>query len=72
MEEYSGKKTEACGNCGKSCMRGIVKLILGLVVITLGMLLTILWWEDLLVVARGGLGLLLFLTGVITIALAKR
>ncbi len=50
---------------------GILKLVLGLAFLVLGVWAIISWWQDLLGVVRGSIGLLLVLAGVITLAIAK-
>ena len=49
----------------------ISKVILGLVFLALGAIALMRWWGELLVIAKGGLGLFLLLAGVITLAIAK-
>lgn len=47
----------------------LLKVIIGLVLVALGAWLVYLWWADLLVIIRGGLGLALILFGLIAFAL---
>ena len=49
----------------------IFKVALGLVFFILGVLAIRAWWQDLLVLVKGGIGLFLLLAGVITLAIAK-
>ncbi|UCD15041.1 MAG: hypothetical protein JSV34_04785 [Candidatus Omnitrophota bacterium] len=48
-----------------------VKVIVGLVLIILGILAIIRWWDSLWTVVRGCAGLFLFLAGAVTILIAK-
>jgi hypothetical protein len=47
----------------------LIKVILGLIFIALGAWLIFIWWNDLLALVRGGLGLCLILCGLIAFAL---
>jgi hypothetical protein len=47
------------------------KVVLGLVFLGLGAWAVLKWWDFLLVILKGGAGILLLLAGVITLALAK-
>jgi hypothetical protein len=47
----------------------ILKVIIGLVLVGLGLWTIFLWWPDLLVLIRGGIGLVLILAGLIAFAL---
>lgn len=47
----------------------IVKALIGLALIVLGAWVVYLWWGDLLVLVRGGIGLMLILAGLIALAL---
>ena len=49
----------------------IFKVILGLVFLGLGVLAVITWWQSLLLVIKGCVGLFLILAGIITLAIAK-
>lgn len=49
----------------------LFKVILGLVFLILGALAILRWWEFLLIIVKGGIGLFLFLAGIITLAIAK-
>lgn len=55
----------------KKVMGTIFKVILGLVFLILGVLAIIKWWDPLLTIIKGGIGLFLILAGVITLAIAK-
>jgi len=60
------KKAEA-----KKIISTIFKVILGLVLLGLGALAIVRWWEMLLIMVKGCIGLFLILAGVITLAIAK-
>lgn len=60
------KKTES-----KKLFSTVFKVVLGLLFLGLGVSAIIGWWQDLLVVIRGCIGLFLILAGVITLAIAK-
>jgi len=49
----------------------IFKVVLGLVFLVLGVWAIVAWWQDLLMVVKGCIGLFLLLVGVITLAIAK-
>lgn len=49
----------------------LLKVVLGLVFLGLGAWAVLKWWDFLLVILKGGAGILLLLAGVITLALAK-
>ena len=49
----------------------VFKVVLGLVFLSLGALALIRWWQELLTLVKGGLGLFLLLAGIITLAIAK-
>ncbi len=49
----------------------IFKVILGLVFLALGALAILKWWELLLMIVKGCIGLFLILAGIITLAIAK-
>jgi hypothetical protein len=49
----------------------IFKVILGLAFLALGVLALLRWWQELLLIVKGGIGLFLLLAGVITLAIAK-
>lgn len=49
----------------------MIKVIIGLVFLALGIAAIIVWWQDLLAVIRGCVGLFLILAGAITLAIAK-
>jgi len=55
----------------KKTLLTILKVILGLGFLLLGGLAIINWWEIMILLAKGCVGLLLILAGVITLALAK-
>lgn len=49
----------------------ILKVILGLAFLALGAFTIIRWWQALLLVFKGCIGLFLILAGIITLAIAK-
>ena len=49
----------------------ILKVILGLVLLVLGVAAIVRWWQLLLMIIKGCIGLFLILAGVITLAIAK-
>ena len=55
----------------KKAISTLLKVILGLVFLALGILAIIRWWNDLLLVIRGCIGLFLLLAAIITFAIAK-
>ena len=55
----------------KKMISTIFKVILGLVLLILGILAIKGWWQDLLLVIRGCIGLFLVLAAIITFAIAK-
>ncbi|MCK9572327.1 MAG: hypothetical protein M0Q96_03515 [Candidatus Omnitrophica bacterium] len=55
----------------KKTLFTILKVILGLGFLLLGGLAIINWWEIIILLIKGCLGLFLILAGVITLALAK-
>ena len=56
---------------GKKIVSTIFKVILGLVFLGLGVLAIVVWRKDLLLVIKGCIGPMLFLMGIITLAIAK-
>lgn len=55
----------------KKCLGTFLKVFLGLVFLALGALAILKWWEFLLMIIKGCVGLFLLLAGVITLAIAK-
>lgn len=47
----------------------LLKVLIGLILVGLGAYTVYLWWPDLLVLVRGGIGLVLILAGLIAFAL---
>ena len=47
----------------------ILKVLIGLALVALGVYTLYLWWADLLVLIRGGIGLVLIMAGLIAFAL---
>lgn len=60
------KKVEA-----KKIFSTIFKVILGLVLLALGGMAILTWWQPLLMIVKGCIGLFLILAGIITLAIAK-
>jgi hypothetical protein len=48
----------------------LLKFLLAIILVSLGVWTIFLWWADLLVLLRGGIGLLLILAGIIAFAIA--
>jgi len=61
MAEEKAKKAGKAG----------LKIILGLVLLVLGVWAVVGWWQDLLVLIKGAVGIILILAGVISLAIAK-
>jgi hypothetical protein len=55
----------------KKAISTLFKVVLGLVFLALGGIAIVNWWNDLLVVFKGCIGLFLVLAGLITLAIAK-
>ncbi len=55
----------------KKIISTLFKIILGVVFLALGIWAIIVWWNDLLLVIRGCIGLFLLLAAIITFAIAK-
>lgn len=49
----------------------IFKVILGLVFLVLGVMSILTWWDSLVMIIKGCVGLFLILAGIITLAIAK-
>jgi len=64
-----GTESKCCD--GKKTLSTIFKVVLGLAFLVLGGWLTIKFWEALLLIVKGCVGLFLILAGVITLAIAK-
>lgn len=47
----------------------LLKVLVGLALVALGAYTVYLWWPDLLVLVRGGIGLVLIMAGLIAFAL---
>ncbi|MDD5567732.1 MAG: hypothetical protein PHY88_00765 [Candidatus Omnitrophica bacterium] len=59
-------------NLGLKANLGILlKVILGLFFLILGAIAILKWWDSLLMVVKGCVGLFLILSGIITLAIAK-
>ncbi len=56
---------------GKAVAKTALKVILGLIFIALGIWAVVAWWQELLDVIKGCIGLFAILAGAITIAIAK-
>ena len=50
-------------------MGKIIKVIIGLALVALGLWAIVCWWQDLMVLVRGGIGLALIMAGLIALAL---
>ncbi len=61
MTEEKAKKVGKAG----------LKIILGLALLVLGVWAVVGWWQDLLVLIKGAVGIILILAGVISLAIAK-
>ena len=55
----------------KKTLATLFKVVLGLAFLVLGGLVIKIWWESLLIIVKGCVGLFLILAGVITLAIAK-
>jgi len=64
-------KQEESKQDGKKILSTVLKVILGLVFLVLGVWAVIAWWQDLLLVIKGCIGLFAILAGIITLAIAK-
>jgi len=54
-------------NAGKAAL----KVVFGLVLLVLGVLAIAVWWQDLLTLIKGAIGIILILAGVVSLAIAK-
>ena len=70
MSEEAKKGGQCCCKV-KGVFSVLLKVILGLLFLVSGVILILGWWEFLLVIIKGSLGLLLILAGLITLAIAK-
>ena len=68
QEAQTTEKTEAKCACSP---KGLMKIILGVVLILLGLAAVIGWWASLWILIKGAIGLFLIMAGAITIAIAK-
>ena len=68
MGEEKKEKASECGCCSS---KPLLKLIIGIVLITVGMSLVIYWWGPLKQLIKGMAGLFLVMAGAITLAIAK-
>ncbi len=68
-EQVEDKKVDEkkCFVCSKSGL----KVLIGVVLIIIGLSAVISWWPSLLALVKGCIGLLLIMSGAITIAIAK-
>ncbi len=64
------KKEEKCCET-KKVFSTFLKVVLGLVFLVLGVMAILKWWQLLLMIIQGCVGLFLILAGVITLAIAK-
>ena len=69
------QKQEQCQaskeKCGCTLVKTGLKVVLGLILMGLGALAVIYWWQEVKDLIQGCLGLFLILAGAITIAIAK-
>ena len=49
----------------------LIKVVIGLVLLVMGGVAIMRWWQELLIITRGVMGLFLILAGVITLAIAR-
>ncbi|MFH1191216.1 MAG: hypothetical protein V1670_03360 [Candidatus Omnitrophota bacterium] len=73
MTAEEKKCCDAEKKCGdsKKTLAALFKVVLGLAFLVLGGLAILKWWEPLLIIVKGCIGLFLILAGVITLAIAK-
>lgn len=64
-------KQEEAKCAAKNIVGTVIKVILGLALLVLGVGAVIRWWQPLLTVVKGCIGLFLILAGIITLAIAK-
>ena len=57
--------------CGCGAAKTAFRVIIGLALVGLGVWAVIAWWQELLGVVKGCLGLFLILAGAITVAIAR-
>ncbi len=69
MAEEIKKEEKACET--KKVFSTFLKVVLGLVFLVLGVMAILKWWQLLLMIIKGCVGLFLILAGVITLAIAK-
>ena len=69
MAEEIKKEEKCCEN--KKVFSTFLKVVLGLVFLVLGVMAILKWWQFLLMIIKGCVGLFLILAGVITLAIAK-
>lgn len=55
----------------KKIISTVLKVILGIFFLFLGVLAIFRWWNALLILVKGSIGLFLILAGIITLAIAK-
>lgn len=71
------EEKKCCGGTEEKCcdpkkmLSTLFKIILGLAFLVLGGVAILKWWEPLLLIVKGCIGLFLILAGVITLAIAK-
>ena len=71
MAEEIKKDDKCCCGQGKNIFSTLLKVVLGLVFLGLGAMAILRWWNLLLMIIKGCIGLFLILAGVITLAIAK-
>jgi hypothetical protein len=47
----------------------LIKIVIGILLVALGIFTIVIWWNDFLVLVRGGLGIMLIVAGLISFAL---
>jgi len=71
MAEEVKKEEKCCCSQGKKVFSTILKVVLGLVFLGFGAMAILVWWDLLLSLIKGCIGLFLILAGIITLAIAK-
>ena len=56
---------------GAEIFKTAIKIVVGIILITIGIWAVIGWWKPLWTVFKGGIGILLILAGVVTIVIAR-
>ncbi|NQT28466.1 MAG: hypothetical protein HQ570_02595 [Candidatus Omnitrophica bacterium] len=69
-EEANDKKVDEKKSCC-ACSKSGIKVVIGIVLISVGLVAAISWRSNLLVLLKGCIGLALIMAGAIAIAIAK-